>query len=70
MITLTLEKPTKLSKSHFHDIEELFDEYRKMSLENSDYVEVGKLSKKEVADDMKKKIEWAKTLPNTAFTNI
>lgn len=35
MITLTLEKPVKLSKSHFQDIEELFDEYRKIVLENN-----------------------------------
>lgn len=44
MITLTLEKPTKLSKSHFYDIEELFDEYKKMVLENG-----GSLTKKELS---------------------
>lgn len=70
MITLTLEKATKLSKHNFVDIEELFDEYRKMSMKNGEYVEVGRLSTKDLSEESRKKMARAKTLPNSAFTNI
>jgi len=70
MITLTLEKSTKLSKHNFVDIEELFDEYRKTSMKKWDYIEIWSLSAKELNKESQEKIARAKTLPNSAFTNI
>lgn len=70
MITLTLEKPIKLSKYNFTDIEELFDEYRIISIKKWEFVEVGRLSEEELSEESIKNIELAKKLSNSAFTNI
>ncbi len=70
MTTITLEKSIKLSKTHFADIQEFLSECIKAYWNQEKKVEVGRLSIKELSQQLKDKIALAKSLPKSAFTNM
>jgi len=70
MTTITLEKKTKLSKTDFVDIEELFNDYRNMCIAQGDYIDLVEIPEDQITDEMRKQASAARKLPRSAFTNI